>query len=1220
MGNNVNIGWLNQIIDWEAFAGEGIGVPKDLLPGRQTNFFGRRLLVSDAAPLEFAAGLSVAGIRSAAFLSGTELISSREVLEETARHHAPLLVYVYGASVSMLVPLLDRLPCFVLSASNARDALDVAVLARRVTELSLVPGIVLLEHTEQEQKEKLVLPAGNQLLNFSGSPDDTVECPTPAQEILFGLHRSRVPRWFNYDLPALHGTIKNSQEKANEVLARQLFIENHLDGILEAARTDFQSLFGRSVNPFGIHGPAKAEGFVLANGLDGEILGQAMDRISTKTKRGSGAIEIKQWRPFPTRTLQVAMQHTRHITVVETPGTGFNSWLQGVLSPVLRMEWYCGTATGPLQVSEVEGLLENMDKGGKQLRRFVIGASFATTKSDLPQYEVLVQRINRAYPELAASVLGAANPSRPSSEMVASRISRFVRQYQDGGPPYARLSHFAQHAVYPAGAWEKSGVDPFQALPLMPAATSALKSWSQGRSQMPVLEPELCTACGICPVACPHAALPGLALNLESIIKGGMDISARRGNPLSALTPIVKHLAKAIGPLVSTGEGRRLELSAVLPAAFSQLADQMGMPGEKREQAHREVQRLAEILEPWPSVLTDDLFRVPESREPGSGLLFAIATDPVSCTGCGICADACPEKAIRMAPLEEDALHNEVARFELWEELPDMAEPVLEAFVGKDGPYPLSALYWNRKRFQAMSGGAREEEGHGSKSLLHAFQTVMMHLQLEKLSKLEQQVRTICEQLAAKIHTTLSDALPKKAFSDLSEALAQVQGVKTPLDTLLSGLAENAHLGKIDVQALRRQVDLLAQLQNLGWLLREGPSGAGRANFGLFFAGKVPEWLGKFPCNHFTVPVFLNPTGDHVAFAGGLMEGQVRHFLDNLKLVRRGELEVKGRYQASEHDAQLAALSWSDLSEVEKAGFSSLCMLFFGQEPALDRLFQRSMPLIPVRISDGNTFSSGGVEVGYATLFAHASGGQRFAQTSLGHPGHFFHSVKRVVQSNTPGFIHLFAPDIPGMDILSASLLALQTRAFPLLFSEQEDRGELGISLDGNPEPEADWTGSGMVFSRWFGAKGEYTYTYADWLNVLPERGKYFTEKEILPGRAAQVSVFLEHDELSAKDKSPILVQTDPRGAIGKPFEVLPQALGLTRHVLRRWRSLQYLAGSGQKYWEKREKELATRYEMASLRMKEEFERQLVLAEEKWKRQTMERLRDKLVQISKNKG
>ncbi len=754
----------------------------------------------------------------------------------------------------------------------------------------------------------------------------------------------------------------------------------------------------------------------------------------------------------------------------------------------------------------------------------------------------------------------------------------------------------------------------------MPAASSALNNWGGTRKMIPVLEPQGCTACGICSVACPHAALPGLALNIESLLRGGLDIAIKRDTPLSSLTPLVKNLSKAIGALLVEKAKNTAKLSEVLVEAFQQLVTQMGLQAEKREQVQKDIDILAEILRPWPTVVAEDLFRVAESRDPGSGILFAVAADPAACTGCGICADACPEKAIRMVSAQEPDLHEEAKRFALWEGLPDIPEPMLEQLVAPGSPRAVFALYWSRKRFQVMAGGGKEVEGNGAKALLHAFQTVLLHLQAEKRSALEQRVQAVIDQLAAKIHATLSDALPKKAFTDLSGALAQVQGTKAPLDTLFSGLAENAHLGKIDTTVLRRQVDLLTQLQNLSWLLREGTSGAGRATFGLLFGGQVPEWVGQFPGNHFTVPVFLRSGGDYAAFANGLMEGQVRHYLDNLRLLRRGELEVKGRYQASEHDATVAALSYENLTEGERQGIAPLCLLFFGDRPIQENGINSSRPMVIVHIADGKVLSPMDMETNFASYLAHSFGNKPIAQTSLGNPDHFFHAVKTVFQGNSTGYLRLFAPEIPGRDILSASRIALHTRAFPLMLALREDSRDMArISLEGNPAPDADWPASGVEFSRLFGKKGEYMFTYVDWLNTLPEREDFLSNIDVLPTDPVQVATYLELDQISARGKTPLAVQTDPGRSIGQPLEASPQAIVLAQTALRNWTVLRDRAKSWKEIWEKREVEIEVRHQMAIQQVKEECERKYLLAEEKWKKQTLERLRDNLIQMTKAK-
>jgi len=609
--------------------------------------------------------------------------------------------------------------------------------------------------------------------------------------------------------------------------------------------------------------------------------------------------------------------------------------------------------------------------------------------------------------------------------------------------------------------------------------------------------------------------------------------------------------------------------------------------------------------------------------EQGSGLLFSLVSDPVACTGCGICANACPEKAIRMEVSEGKLVQEEARRFALWEVLPDMSDTSLNALAGPEGLYPIAALYWNRKRFRAMAGGgAAGEENNGAKALLHALQSVVLHLQAEKQEKLVQQVKEMCGQLSAKIHGALSDALPKQAFSALSGALAQVQGAKTPLDTLLSGLGEHTHLGKVDASVLQRQVDLFGQLQNVSWLLREGPSGVGRAPYGIVIAGEGPQWVGQFPYNFFTVPVLLHSAGDFSNYAYGLVQGQLRHYLDNLRLLRRAALEVKGRYQPSEHDAALAALCWEDLSEDEKHGLPPLLLLFFGTNPIPEGVFKRSLPIVSVQISDGSFSTPSDLETALTGLRIHFLRGIPSAQSSLANPGHFFQSVQTVLQGSSPAYLHLLAPEIPDLDILSASRIALQTRAFPmLLVNPNQETPELseGLSLKGNPERDKDWVGSEMDYSRLFGENKPYTFTYVDWLNMLPGRESFVREQDIRTSNPVQVSTYLDLAPEVAKGKIPLVVQTLPNRSVGQPFEVLPGAIALAQIARRNWNTLRKMSGFEQEQKGRADIQMEARYQDEIRCLKQDFERQLKLAEEKWKGQMLEKLRDNLVQLAKGK-
>jgi len=1209
-------GWAGNLVTWEARFGEGIGIGSFGGLGESANVSGRRIITCNTSPLEFAAGLSLTGIRSAAFISGEECLQAMSILEGITRYPSPIVVYVCQASIDRLLPLLHHLPCLVLSAGSPQEALDMALIARRVTEFALLPAIVLLEGSEREAPAP-VFPPDTGVLSYLGDPDERIETPTPSQEIIFGRQRRRIPRWFDHELPVLLGPVKNAGDQAIETLAHRKFFDAHLEEILQDAKNTFRQVFGRPVSMVKWQGPDQAEACIIANGHDPEILRGALESYLEKGKQKMGLLQVMQWRPFPGDIIRPGLKSMKKVSVVASPGTGFHQWVSSLFSAQAAFEWHFGVSTGNMTGDDAGAVFLNMDKGSSQLRDFVLGTPFTRENSFLPQHEVLLQGIKRAYPGLSASVLAKSGPG--ATEWTApQRPPQAVRRLKDAGPPYARLSHYAQHTayLYQAGEVTEKVADPFKALPLMPAASAALRQSGKAREMIPWLSADKCTACGICSVACPHVALPALFINWEAALRGGMDISAKQGRTLGLLTPLVKHLAKKMGQLTCATEGSVVALPELLQEAFIWLADQSGWDGEKRILLQNDITGLSDVLLHWQPIVHEGFFREQEAREQGSGGLFTLFTDPAACTGCGICASACPEGALQMTVPSEDILERESARFRLWEEMPDTTLSAMESVRERGGYYALSALYWNRERFRSMTGGAVDENGAGARAMLHALQTVVLHHRRDCLMLQEQRLQALVEQLSAKIHAVMSDALPKKSFQEISIALDRVHGDKLPLDILLSGLGENAHLGKVDTAAMRRQVELLRQLQDLQGLLREGPTGLGRAAFGMIVGGGYPGWLGAYPYNHFNVPLLLCPSGALSAWAYGLMYGGLRHSLDNLRLLRRAELEIKGHYQVGEHDLQLVGLSWEDLTTVEKHLLPPLLVLSFEGEAALaPELSQGPLPFMPVVVSRGCT-ASYGEDIGRAT-----DKGYPVAQSSLAAPGHFVASVKAALKRQQPGLLCLLAPEIPGMDILSASHLALNTRAFPLFTLDPEfDEDDC---LAGNPMPGADWAKGISTWPAISGIEGHYIYTFADWLCQLPAGASFFKIWEPADGSPVPLGAYLELNGDLRTGKTPVVVRDGPFPGGGQLLKLTPHAVAISRSALRQWKSLQWMAGKAQalqeEAWVRREQELIAQHEAALHQLEGTFTRRLQTAGEQWNIQVREKLRDNLLRLSKMK-
>ena len=88
----------------------------------------------------------------------------------------------------------------MLFAQGAQQAADQALILRKVTELSLTPGINIQDGFLTSHLERTFLKCESELIReYLGSPDDIIECPTEAQLELFGPTRRRVPRVFDLE-------------------------------------------------------------------------------------------------------------------------------------------------------------------------------------------------------------------------------------------------------------------------------------------------------------------------------------------------------------------------------------------------------------------------------------------------------------------------------------------------------------------------------------------------------------------------------------------------------------------------------------------------------------------------------------------------------------------------------------------------------------------------------------------------------------------------------------------------------------------------------------------------------------------------------------------------------------------------------------------------------------------------------------------------------------
>jgi pyruvate-ferredoxin/flavodoxin oxidoreductase len=76
-----------------------------------------------------------------------------------------------------------------------------------------------------------VLPERELVAEYLGKPDDLIDTPTPAQQMLFGPKRRRVPAIWDVDVPVVSGTVQNQDAYMQAVAAQRPYFFDHIEPI-----------------------------------------------------------------------------------------------------------------------------------------------------------------------------------------------------------------------------------------------------------------------------------------------------------------------------------------------------------------------------------------------------------------------------------------------------------------------------------------------------------------------------------------------------------------------------------------------------------------------------------------------------------------------------------------------------------------------------------------------------------------------------------------------------------------------------------------------------------------------------------------------------------------------------------------------------------------------------------------------------------------------------
>jgi pyruvate-ferredoxin/flavodoxin oxidoreductase len=206
----------------------------------------------------------------------------------------------------------------IVFGKDAQQAADQALILRRVTELSLTPGMNVMDGFLTTHLERTFYRHEAQLIReYLGAPDDIIDCPTESQRQLFGPTRRRVPRMIDLTNPVLLGPVQNQEHYMQGVVARRNNFSEPILEFLEEAYRDFATLTGRYYGLVSEYRTDDAETVFVSLGSAAENIEAAVDYLRARRGARVGSIHLNVFRPFPEAAVVRALAGRKRAIVLE---------------------------------------------------------------------------------------------------------------------------------------------------------------------------------------------------------------------------------------------------------------------------------------------------------------------------------------------------------------------------------------------------------------------------------------------------------------------------------------------------------------------------------------------------------------------------------------------------------------------------------------------------------------------------------------------------------------------------------------------------------------------------------------------------------------------------------------------------------------------------------------------------------------------------------------
>ncbi|NND06835.1 MAG: pyruvate ferredoxin oxidoreductase [Saprospiraceae bacterium] len=780
--------------------------------------------------------------------------------------------------------------------------------------------------------------------------------------------------------------------------------------------------------------------------------------------------------------------------------------------------------------------------------------------------------------EVTNKVLGAGHENKTNGAMVVP-IPEMMKNIPKSESQMSDIHRFWDQTgnFYLRGMGNDNITDPFIGLSVMPAVSSLFRDMTGIRFEHPEWIANNCTACGDCYTVCPDTAIPGLVSDLSDVLS-------------TVLTRVKKQHGKVefLPKAVRTMEGKIRELfqasknGATVNDFIHHAIDQTIIESEEGPDLKKEFDWFKEELGDFQFALTRPYYDLHEKDQPNSGGLFSITINPTTCKGCMECVEVCDDDALRPIVQTEESIAKLRNEWDFWLDLPTTPKKYSRVDDLEEKIGALETILLDKNAYLKLASGDGACVGCSEKSVIHLFVATVESLMQPRVEKHVAHLDELIGKLESHIQKKLMGTVDVSDADTMSKIVMEMQDSDLTMSSIAQRLESEQGSEPIDQGWLKDVTQLLAKLKKLKWKYEHGTTGNGRTSMGICNnTGCTSVWGSTYPFNPYPFPWANHLFQDSTSMAMGIFEGHMAKMAEGFATVRKAELELNGKYDASEHDDFFTYFTWEQFSDDEWL----LCppVVALGGDGAmydigfqnLSRMMASGKP-IKVIVVDTQVYSNTGgqactsgfigqvsdmaqygkVQKGKAEprkeigLIAMAHRNTYVLQSTLANTSQMIEGFIDGLMAKRPAIFNLYTTCQPehgvGDDLgVHQAKLAVESRAYPVYKYNPENgvTAADGFDLSGNPAMDSLWPTYELTYlENGIEKSMEVAMTFADFAITEGRFRKHFRKvpRDAWNENMVVLADFLEMDADEREGKFPFIWAVDRKQHLSRVLVAKP--------------------------------------------------------------------------------